>query len=951
MKRFLLLFALFATFYSLSPTLFAQQQKISGVVTDKNSREPQGFANVVVKGTTTGSSTDANGKFELMVDFGDSGEVVLQVSYIGYEMQELTVSKGVTYIEFRLQPAIVFTKEVVISASRVGESIMEAPVQIEKITAKQVENAASGDFYQGLGNMQGIDVVTSSLGFKAINARGFNTTSPVRSVQFIDGMDNQAPGLNFPVGNLVGASDLDIENVEIINGAASALYGANALQGVINMTTKDPYKYPGLDVMVKGGNRDLINGQFRFAKTFGKNNQVGFKLTGDYMSADDWVADDTGANKYGDLETKVDLSRIIAQKQYDSSLTQEERDDYLALNDYLGFAGSYFRPGKIDISTPGYMEKDIVSVSDPQARSVKTGMGLYYKFNDSLQASYLFKYGEGSAIYQGTNRYAIKNIRFQQHKLELKGRHFLLKGYTTTENAGDSYDIVFTGINLSKVGIANYVSNYLTTYVEKLIYYDTLGGNTQGDPDKWMADTAHYFARQYVKDNPGWLKPGTAEYDSVWSTIVTNPDFEKGSKFTDRSSFQHLEGQYNFSLFNFADVITGVAGRRYNPQSYGTIFSDTLVNPADTLENGASNPDAEYVDISTYEIGGYAQFTKRVIDDKLKLMASIRADKNKNYREQYSPRFSGVYTVGDHNFRFAAQQAFRSPTLQDQYLLLDIGPITLAGNLNGVDNAYTLSSVQEFKRIYEDSVGYNSLTGDSIYEIRMSGLLETVILAPIKPENVKTVELGYRGVITKGFYLDMTAYYSIYTNFIGQTRVVKLTQPGAVAGKESGEDALINNSEQTPTYKVYQFPSNSSNDVFTYGGTVGLNYYFKTFIASGNYTYSDIDSSGLVEDDIIPGFNTPKHKFNIGLDGNKVYKNFGFSVRYKWSDAFRWQSPFGDGDIPSYSTVDAQVNYEFPKIKSTFRIGASNIFDMQVRQAYGSPYIGRLVFTSWTFRM
>lgn len=945
MKRFLLFSALFLTF-SLSSTLFAQQ-KISGVVTDKNSREPQGFANVVVKGTTYGTSTDANGKFELMVDFGDSSEVVLQVSYIGYEMQELAVSKGVTYIEFRLQPAIVFTKEVVISASRVGESIMEAPVQIEKITAKQVENAASGDFYQGLGNMQGIDVVTSSFGFKAVNARGFNTTSPVRSVQFIDGMDNQAPGLNFPVGNLVGASDLDIENVEIINGAASALYGANALQGIINMTTKDPYKYPGLDVMVKGGNRDFINGQFRFAKTFGKENRIGFKLTGDYMSADDWVADDTGANKYGDLETEVDLTRIVVQKQFDESLTQEERDDFIALNAAMDFFPVAY-PGKIQITTPGYMENDIVSVSDPQARSVKTGAGLYYKFNDSLQASYLFKYGEGSAIYQGTNRYAIKNIRFQQHKLELKGSNFLVKGYTTTENAGDSYDIVFTGINLSKVGIANYVSNYLGEYFGKL---QQLTDTFENEPDKWMVDSSHASARQYVKDNPGWLEPGTAGYDSVWNTIVANPDFEKGSKFTDQSSFQHLEGQYNFSLFNFAEVIAGGAGRRYNPQSFGTIFSDTLVNPADTLENGASNPDAEYVDISTYEFGGYAQFTKRLLNDRLKLIASFRADKNKNYKEQYSPRFSGVYTMGDHNFRFAAQQAFRAPTLQDQYLLLDIGPITLAGNLNGVDNAYSLSSVQEFKRIYEDSVGYNSLTGDSVYEIRMPDLLETVTLAPIKPENVKTLELGYRGVIIKGLYLDMTAYYSIYTNFIGQTRLVKLTQPGAKAGKESGEDALINNSEQTPTYKVYQFPTNSSNDVFTYGGTVGLNYYFKTFIASGNYTYSDIDSSGLIEDDIIPGFNTPKHKFNLGLDGNKVYKNLGFSIRYKWSDAFRWQSSFGDGDVSSYSTVDAQVNYEFPKIKSIFRVGASNIFDVQVRQAYGSPYIGRLVFTSWTFRM
>lgn len=945
MKRFLLLFALTATFSSFS-ILLAQQQKVSGVVTDKNSREPQGFANVIVKGTTNGASTDANGKFELMVDFGDSSEIILQVSYVGFETQELPVSKGVTYVEFRLKPKVVYTKEVVVSASRVGESLMEAPVQIQKISAKQVENSASGDFYQGLGNMQGIDIVSSSFGFKAVNARGFNTTSPVRSVQFIDGMDNQAPGLNFPIGNLVGASDLDIDNVEVINGAASALYGANALQGIINMTTKDPYKYPGLDVMVKGGNREMINGQFRFAKTFGKDNRIGFKLTGDYMTADDWVASDTGANKYGDLETEVDLTKIVVQKQFDATLTQDERDDFIALNAAMDFFPVAY-PGKLTIRTPGYMEKDIVSVEDPKARSVKTGIGLYYNLTDSLQASYLFKYGEGSAIYQGTNRYAIKNIRFQQHKLELKGKSFAVKGYTTTENAGDSYDIVFTGINLSKIGIANQVSNYLGEYFSVL---QQLTDTFDNEPNKSDVDSAHTRAAQYVENNPGWLKPGTAEYDSIWKTIVTNPDFQIGSKFTDRSSLQHLEGQYNFSLFDFADVITGIAGRRYDPQSYGTIFSDTLMNPADTLENGAGNPDGEYVDISSYEIGGYAQFTKKVLEDKLKLTASIRADKNKNYREQFSPRFSGVYSFRDHNFRFALQQAFRAPTLQNQYLLLDIGPITLAGNLNGVKNAYTLESVQEFKRIYNDSVGYNALTGDSIFEIRMSDVLKPMVLDPIKPENVTTLEFGYRGVITSGFYIDLSAYYSIYSNFIGDIRLVKLLEDGTVAGEESGEDALINNSEQSPTYKVYQFPTNSTNDVYTYGGTVGLNYFFKTFIASGNYTYSDIDTSGL-DDGIIPGFNTPKHKFNIGLDGNKVYKNFGFSTRFRWNDSFRWESSFGDGDVPSYYTVDAQVNYEFPIIRSTLRIGASNLLDAKVRQAYGSPEIGRLVFTSWTFKM
>src|SRR5690606_13423783 len=92
----------------------------------------------------------------------------------------------------------------------------------------------------------------------------------VRMVQFIDGMDNQAPGLNFPVGNLVGASDIDLASVELISGAASALYGANAFQGVVSMISKDPFNYPGLQVRVKGGSREMFDGQIRYANSFGK---------------------------------------------------------------------------------------------------------------------------------------------------------------------------------------------------------------------------------------------------------------------------------------------------------------------------------------------------------------------------------------------------------------------------------------------------------------------------------------------------------------------------------------------------------------------------------------------------------------------------------------------------------------------------------------------------------
>jgi iron complex outermembrane recepter protein len=917
-----LLFVLFTTI------AYSQTQKISGIVKDKNTGQPQAFANVLIKGTSVGASTDINGKFEIEVDFGDKESIILQATFVGYGTQEITVKKGTSNVDFVMEPVAIMGKEVVVSASRVSESIMEAPVEIQKINAKKIENAESGDFYQSLGNLKGVDVITSSMGFKSVNMRGFNTTSPFRSVQFIDGMDNQAPGLNFPVGNLVGATDLDLENIEVISGAASAMYGPNAFQGVVNMTTKNPFDYKGLDVMMKGGNRNYIDGQFRYAGVFGKDEKFGYKITAQYMSADDWIADDTVANRYGDISTDVNLSKIIVEKQYDPSLTQEERDDYAALNTYLWFYPTAY-PGTINVNAPGYMESEILT---PRAKSLKTGAGLYYKLNDSTQISYLFKYGQGTAVYQGTNRYSINNIGFQQHKLEMKGKNYTVKGYTTIEDAGDSYDIVFTAINMSKYGITDYVGGYLSQYFATL---DSLTDGYSKEAEKWMVDSAHKAAG--ISAEGKWISSDSQKFDSLKTQITDNPDLRKGSKFTDRSSLQHLEGQYNFN-FTFADVIAGAVYRRYNPQSYGTIFSDTLMNPSDTLSDGRANPDAEFVDISTYEYAAYSQATKRFLDNRLKLMGSLRYDKNRNYNMQLSPRLSVSYTHREHNFRVSAQSAFRAPTLQDQYLLLDIGPITLSGNLNGQDNLYTKASVDTFMSHY-----------NSTYEVRPE-LLQTITLNAIQPENVKTLEVGYRGIVKSGLYFDASAYYSVYTNFIGNVRAYKILGD-AKAGEESGENALLTHSETNPTRKLYQYATNSSSTVPSYGATAGLAYYFlKNYQATLNYTYSDIDTSKL-EDDIIPGFNTPKHKVNVGLAGNKVYKDFGFGVNVKWSDSYLWQSSFGDGMIPSFTTVDAQINYEFPKIKSVLRLSGANLLNADIRTAYGAPRIGRMVFVSWSYKM
>src|SRR5690606_37304074 len=114
---------------------------------------------------------------------------------------------------------------------RISEKRLQSPVSIEKMGIHDIRETPSMDVYDGLQNLKGLDLVTSSLTYKAINTRGFNDTGNARFLQLVDGVDNQTPGLTFAVGNMFGSSDLDLESVELIPGSATALYGPVAFNG------------------------------------------------------------------------------------------------------------------------------------------------------------------------------------------------------------------------------------------------------------------------------------------------------------------------------------------------------------------------------------------------------------------------------------------------------------------------------------------------------------------------------------------------------------------------------------------------------------------------------------------------------------------------------------------------------------------------------------------------
>ncbi|WP_248724769.1 TonB-dependent receptor domain-containing protein [Seonamhaeicola sp. ML3] len=906
---------IFLLFCSLSYS----QTTISGSVKDE-SGQPLPGANIIIVGTTTGTVSDFDGNFELTSN--QNPPFSIKISIVGFEATTREITEKGQNIAIILKEGTSLDA-VVISASRTPERIFESPVTVERFGIKDIKNTASADFYDGLENLKGVDVNTNSLTFKSINTRGFATFANNRFMQLVDGMDNSTPALNFPIGNLVGMIETDVQSVELLPGASSALYGANAFNGILFMRSKNPFDHHGISAYYKQGITSQESAGDNTYRDFGiraahKFNDVfAAKVNFAYLKGTDWAAT-------SEID-KIDPSRTRADLDYDGINVYGDEVSAnirsLAPESVKGIIPN------VDISRTGYNERDLTNYN---AESVKADWGLYLRpWKDDFEIQYVGKVGTGSTIYQGTNRYNIANFFQQQHKLEFKNDNFFLRGYVVADKAGDSYDMVFTGININRAWKSDeqWFGEYIQTFAGA-----TLGGATESQ--------AHAAARAQAES--GRFEPGSPEFIAAFNRSINDPDLSTGSKFQDASKYYHSDANYNFGhLIDWAEIQVGGSYRRYSLNSSGTIYTDS------------DGP----IDYS--EFGIYTQIQKNIeLNDllELKLTGSIRYDKSEFFDGFYSPRLSAGLTINEnHNIRASVQTGFRNPTTQDLFIGLDAGRAILVGsapdNLDRYTRTFDISnegqalgqgsSVTQTGRVaYE-----NSYTASSVMELAETGnpaVLEVANPDIIKPEQVSSVEVGYRGKF-ENLIVDFSAYYNRYKDFISQEVVISPFY--GTVGDNSLSVAAIANDDFQP-WSTY---TNSPADVNSYGASIGISTkVFGDFDLNGSYTYAKLDFDRSRFPDFTTNFNTPEHKFKASFGNTELFKNFGFNIAYRFSDDYFWEATFGNGLVPEFHVVDAQINLKVPSFKSTFKAGATNLLGDEYFTAFGTGFIGSQYYISWT---
>ena len=968
MKRILSMFAV------LFSTLIFAQTTVTGSVTDDNN-DPIPGANVVFD-AMTGSVADFDGNFSISID--QKPPFALTISSVGFDSATVNVTSSNLNFNVQLVSSQNLLDEIVISASRVPERLFESSVTIEKFDYKDIAQSTGADFYSSLDGLKGVQINTGGLLLQQINTRGFSTVWNEGFVQLVDGMNNEAPGLNFSAGNLLGINELDILSVELMPGAASALYGANATKGILFMNSKNPFDFPGVSVSYKhgitsqraAGDNYYYDMALRAAHKF--SDKFAAKFTISYVQGEDWHAVDyrdinklngayttgrpgiteaqnpemfpdyDGVNVYGEVGTSFDMTSTFANLVIPGLVSQGIMTPAQAAQTAFVFNTlnpTYF--GTQTITSSGYKENQL---TDYTTSSLKTDIALHFKPTEDSEIVLNSKIGGGNTVLQGLNRNMLKNFTLQQHKIEYTNKNLTLRAYTTIEDSGNTHDSGALGVvmaNAQPGGITGWYGSYLNNYFgisgiyglispNPIVGLNTIigdaiaGGNWNGLLTSFDANdlSAHYNARLAANEN--MLQPGSAAWDQAYNTaITTGLDLAGGGAgILDTSKSNSFEVNYNLQdLVSIADIIIGGSHRKYILRSNGTLFTD-YTSPI------------EYTDM-----GMYVQAKKDLFGGALKLTGSMRYDKSEFYDGHITPRLGGLLTLSENqNIRFSYQTGYQNPSSQDQYIGLNGGTAVLMGsspdNISRFNMRLRSPITGQFKDYTGDYVFNNSFLASSV----LAGAPVKAELTNVEPQYVKSYDLGYR-INGKKTALDINAYYTEWDNFIAAKNVITpaYTLLGGLAALSQRD------------WQIFSVDSNTNEEVSTLGVSASLETaLFEVFDLNLTGSYNKMMAEGL-DPDFETGFNTPQTRFKIGLGSTKLAENFSFNVSAKYHDKYYWQqSGFIDGWIDSNILVDASVNFALPKINGNLKVGGINLGGCEYQLMPGSGYIGSQYYVGFT---
>jgi outer membrane receptor protein involved in Fe transport len=808
--------------------------------------------------------------------------------------------------------------ETVVTASRQGESLVKAPVSVEKMSLLDITQSPHPGFFEAIQSLKGIQVITPSLGFRVINARGFAHTTNVRFVQLVDGVDNQAPHIGAPIANSLGPNDLDILSVEIIPGSASALYGMNAINGIAQFLTKNPFEFQGISINQKIG-VNIINSPDSKSSAFSETNlriaevwkeKWALKINGTFLRGTDWYA-----NNQQDLNPQANTSTGLANEQNPGADRINQYGDEAPNRRTLTLNGIRYM-----VSRTGYAEKE---VADYGLQNLKGDASLFFRPKKHLELAYTFRATHQNNIYQRTNRFRFDNYQTQQHVLSFQSPQIQFRAYLTNENTGNSYNIRSMAENIDRSFKSD--NEWFSDFSR--YFSEAVGGGSE------VAEAMN-LARSLSDE--GRIQPYTKEMAEKIEELRNINNWDLGAALRVKAKLFHTEFQQDLSSWLFPSnsdfqVMYGLDYRTYIIVPDGNYF----INPVEAENN-----------LRYWKTGGFVQATKTFWEELFKINAVLRIEKNQYFEPKLNPRLAFVYTPAtDQSFRFSIQNGYRFPSIFEGFSNINSGGRRRIGGLpimsSGIfENSYTQASITQYQRAVQSDVNTKGLNLEQAIAAN-EVMLRKTDYTYLEPEQVTSLEWGYRAVLNKGkLTLDVDFYFNQYRNLIAQM--------DANVPKTSNPDSLGYYFLQNSTQDLYRLWTNSKTESLNYGGSLGVDYnFYRGFHLMGNLTYSELSRKSR-GDGLEDGFNTPLWIYNLSIGNPSIYKSLGFQVNFRQQARFFWESALASGWVQGYSTLDAQVTAGIFKNSGSIKLGATNAFNQYYYSYLGGPAIGGFYYLSLT---
>ena len=896
----------------------AQQGTLTGLVTNAETGVPISAAQIQVLGgaQATGTLSDNQGRYRINLPPGSYDLVVTVVGYRTTRFDGVTASAGETTTrDIALLSQAQELDALVITASRgTPEKSTEAPATTFNVSSAEITERPAATLADHLKSAPGVDVISQGIQSTNVAVRGFNNIFSGSLHMLTDHRLAGVPSLRVNLMHFIPANEEDVDRMEVVLGPGSALYGPNTANGVVHILTKSPLDQQNTTVTLGAGERDLFQGSFRSAFLVGED--VGLKLSGQYLTATEW--------------TYVDPTEEAARQQAVTSPTACLTDKVIR-----GFSTAVSQQACARVG-----DRDF----DIRRFGVEARADWRFADDGTLVGTY-GRTGSTGIELTGLGAGQTRDWIYDFFQARLNKGRFFTQAYYNRSDAGDTY-LLRDGVPLldksslfvTQVQHGFAIADDRQDFTFGADFFatrpDTEGSingsyEDQDDIDEWGV---------YVQSKTGLtdmlelvvaarLDSHSLLDDDVFSrraALVFSPTEEQSFRLSYNRAFS-TPSSLNF----FLDISGGAAPAPLGPLGYTTRAYGTgkegfsFQNPDGSLRGMRSpfNPSAN---------GGAGQLLPADVAVLWQLAVGVLAAQ-------------GAIDAGTAGTLLAMQ-----PTNADiERMLLDVGaggqaptPLstTTIADVPGIAESYTETFEIGYTGILDGRV---KLSADAYYMQRNNFVSPLQLQTPLILLNGQDTGAFIAGRLIAGGMDPATAQATATQLATGMAQIpLGVVSSDQVAAR--GADLIV-------TYR-------NVGDLDLWGGDLAV----QAFITDRwtlNGTYSFVSEDYFeVEGSAPVSLNAPKHKGSLGVAFRDVQSGFNANGRARFSGGFPAESAgyvgtecitggqgglFEEPCVDSFAIFDVNLGYRIPSTTATVQLSVNNLLDTGYRSFVGVPSMGR----------